>query len=442
MDSKCIYDAVIVGGGLSGLMAGISLQKSGYKTIIVEKRSETGGLCGTFTLDGREFIIACNDFGKSIEQYFKALQIPQAFKPVKMKLHFSFGEMVFPLRGSAFNLLKFTPDIIRLVKAANAIKKGTLSYVYLAELINNHCKNEDFKDLLYTTVYGAGTPAELLRLDDIVATLFNKELNYGYNETVVPIGGLGKMVDNMTRYFKVLGGMLILETAVTHSSKIYDNLHEINLSNGKILTSKTLLSSKGRLDQYSGKFQSGLKLGMLHLSVHNSFKFPDSFHTMAYMPKGINDWFSQFHEGMFPVQFGFHFVKSELQNHGDSYGITAYHYVPRGIEVISEGQKKIIRDYIIEKMNVCLSGIKEAVIYEKHLDPAAFTKVHEGLSSVLFAKMMEGDFEKPEIYDEKNDTYFIGNTVNPPGEHACGAMLSGLKAAEMVVDRLKRLDEH
>ena len=46
------YDAIIVGGGISGLVAGAFLSKSGRKVLICEKESQCGGLINSFERDG------------------------------------------------------------------------------------------------------------------------------------------------------------------------------------------------------------------------------------------------------------------------------------------------------------------------------------------------------------------------------------------------------
>ena len=52
------FDVAILGAGLSGLTTGLHLQAAGRSTVILERRGEAGGLCGTHQLDGYEFVIA------------------------------------------------------------------------------------------------------------------------------------------------------------------------------------------------------------------------------------------------------------------------------------------------------------------------------------------------------------------------------------------------
>lgn len=45
-------EVVIIGGGISGMTAGILLQKAGFKTEIFEKNSIAGGLCTGWKRNG------------------------------------------------------------------------------------------------------------------------------------------------------------------------------------------------------------------------------------------------------------------------------------------------------------------------------------------------------------------------------------------------------
>lgn len=46
------YDAIIVGGGISGLLSALVLSKEGKKILIIEKNSYLGGNCRTYEIDG------------------------------------------------------------------------------------------------------------------------------------------------------------------------------------------------------------------------------------------------------------------------------------------------------------------------------------------------------------------------------------------------------
>ena len=61
--AKTSWDAIVVGAGLSGMMAALDLARRGHEVLLVERHARAGGRCGSFELDGYRFTIGCNDFG-------------------------------------------------------------------------------------------------------------------------------------------------------------------------------------------------------------------------------------------------------------------------------------------------------------------------------------------------------------------------------------------
>jgi Phytoene dehydrogenase and related proteins len=63
MIKKCDYDAIIIGAGISGLVCGCYLAKSGLRILIVEKSNKAGGCCSSFEKDGFAFDTGVFSFG-------------------------------------------------------------------------------------------------------------------------------------------------------------------------------------------------------------------------------------------------------------------------------------------------------------------------------------------------------------------------------------------
>ena len=59
------YDVVIVGGGLAGLTSAAYLSRSGYRTLLIERSHETGGLVHTFWHRGYAFDAGIRAFENS-----------------------------------------------------------------------------------------------------------------------------------------------------------------------------------------------------------------------------------------------------------------------------------------------------------------------------------------------------------------------------------------
>lgn len=60
---KSLYDAIIIGAGISGLVCGCYLAKSGRKVLIAEQHSKPGGYCTSFKRQGFTFDAAAHSFG-------------------------------------------------------------------------------------------------------------------------------------------------------------------------------------------------------------------------------------------------------------------------------------------------------------------------------------------------------------------------------------------
>jgi phytoene dehydrogenase-like protein len=70
------YDVIVIGGGLGGLMAGITAAKRGKKTLLLEKHVTVGGLAAGFTRKGYYFDAGMSRcMGFSIRSYLKEIGV-------------------------------------------------------------------------------------------------------------------------------------------------------------------------------------------------------------------------------------------------------------------------------------------------------------------------------------------------------------------------------
>lgn len=63
MAGKEVYDAVVIGAGIGGLVCGCHLAKAGMKVLIVEQHDKPGGYCTSFKRRGFTFDAAAHSFG-------------------------------------------------------------------------------------------------------------------------------------------------------------------------------------------------------------------------------------------------------------------------------------------------------------------------------------------------------------------------------------------
>ncbi len=427
MNGSNAMDVIVVGSGLAGLTAAIRLQRDGYRVLVIERRAVAGGLCGTWCSDGREFVRACNDFGQGLVHEMTELGVPVKFLDSHWRIHV--GQAVLnlpPTLETIARLLPYAPRILRLVLAAR--RHG---YKYLGELLEQQGGNGRLADLAGVLANTAGMPLRHIRLEDIRTNLFG-EYRYGLHKFSNPAGGPQALTDGMVARFESLGGRLQLETECLDIQR--DGSRHCVVTNRGSLVAKQVITSQPRWDQYDER-TSGLAIGQLLLAVKKECIFPPRMHGLYHIPRGVAQWIDQLDAGEPPAGFGFHLARSDLPEKPDHYTISLFIAMPRGEEEPSPERVRTIESYVFEHAETMLPGLNRALIYKRFLSPAEFSRIHH-LPSTPVLVVLKAGMRKPAAYDSVTDIHYVGNSVEPPGEHSGGAVVSGVMAAERVARAL------
>src|ERR1043166_4515566 len=116
IDGGTKWDVVVVGAGLAGLTAAVSLARAGRSVTVYERLPRAGGLCGSFVEEGYEFVLACNEFGGDIVPAFAALGLDVAFHSSRTRV--SLGHETLALPPDARTVLCLTrraPALLRFL---------------------------------------------------------------------------------------------------------------------------------------------------------------------------------------------------------------------------------------------------------------------------------------------------------------------------------------
>jgi phytoene dehydrogenase-like protein len=156
-------DVVVVGAGLAGLTAAVSLARTGRSVTVYERLPRAGGLCGSFVEEGYEFVIACNEFGSDMGRIFTSLGLEVEFRPSRTRI--SLGDETLSLPPDARTVLRLArraPALLRFLWRAWRTESGSL-----AEVLDAAHAPSRLSDLIGVVTAMAGVPFQSMRLEEL-----------------------------------------------------------------------------------------------------------------------------------------------------------------------------------------------------------------------------------------------------------------------------------
>jgi phytoene dehydrogenase-like protein len=415
------YDVVIFGSGLAGLVAGLHTQSKQKKTLILERRKEPGGLCGTFMQDGYEFVLGCNDFGLGLVHELKALGVRCDF--LHPKARFWFGEKQIQLPPNLSTAATLATKAFALYRVIQSAKKNVNQTMW--ELLQT-IKDPLLQDLACVLIYGMmRSPEDVSVL--MMKEVLSKEFAYGYDKSSTPVGGPRVMIDAMLARYKELGGEIWLdcEGQEIHSE---NGAKRIKTSKGEV-EAKKVLSSRGRWHEYPAETKPGLEVAMLLLAIKRDLAYPKGFHTLGYMAPNVAQQLRDLDAGKWNPNPSFHLFCSDLPKKPEHYTVNVVLPMPRGVRELTDAQLHQAKRHILERLDAMIPGCSRSIQYQSFLSPREYEERFQ-MKSAPSPMVAPVSFEKPSSYDPKQDVHYLGTSVYPPGEHAGAAVLSGKLAAK------------
>ncbi len=252
-----IYDAVIIGAGVSGLVCGCYLAKAGMKVLITEQHFKPGGYCTSFKRKGFTFDAAAHSFGSyreggNMNRVFKELNLD---KRLKIKRYDPSDVIMTPDYKISFwnNIDKTIKELKRAFPHETKIREffDFMSSPKPAEMAA--LRKKTFKDLLdkYFTdnrlrtmlslplLINGGLPPSLLTAFTGSQIFSEFLLDGGY----YPDGSMQALPDALAERFKELGGTLLLSCGVKKIKIKDDFVAGVVLDVGAFIHSKYVISN-------------------------------------------------------------------------------------------------------------------------------------------------------------------------------------------------------
>ncbi|GBE04266.1 MAG TPA: NAD(P)/FAD-dependent oxidoreductase [Nitrospirae bacterium] len=402
MSKKYDYDVVIIGAGISGLVAGCYLAKAGMKTLIIEKNRNPGGYCTSFRRKGFTFDSCAHSIGGVgndgiVTIVLKELDIDKRltfkkYDPLDIiytpdyKISFwsdldrTVDELQRNFPGDAENIQKLF-DFINNVTGSQHIqlRKNTLK-----EMLDSYLQDEKLKSIFAFLAYGnLGLPPS--RLSAFIAVKFYKQfiLDGGY----YPGDQIQDFPDALAERFQEYGGRLLTARKVKEINVENNTATGVVINNDETFNAKYVISNCDVTQTFLklinkeevGEKQKGvlkdlepsISFFVLYLGVDDDLKMP--------WEAGTNFWYLSDYdldniyassEKSMTEDIKWYMCRMMPTNNS----ILAFTNAPYGESSFWKQYKEGYRDKFIEKIQELVPGLSGHIMYKDGATPHTLYK--------------------------------------------------------------------
>lgn len=257
------YDTVIIGAGMSGLSAGVRLAYFEKNVCILERHTTIGGLNSFYRLRKRNYDVGLHAITNYAEPGTKAGPLSKLLRQLRMKWEdFDLrpqlqSRIAFPDRVLSFTndfncLLEDIAEIFpkqidgfrRLLQKINDHDALNLNRepVSARKVLSEHISDPMLIDMLFCPLmfYGSATPHDMDFNQFVI--MFKSIFYEGFGR---PFDGIRRILKQLVRHFRALGGQLRLRTGVQEIVQRNGQASSVILDDGTEIEADNILSSAG-----------------------------------------------------------------------------------------------------------------------------------------------------------------------------------------------------
>lgn len=228
MNKDNMYDVVIIGAGIGGLVCGCYLAKHAKKVIILEKNDHPGGCCTSFVKNGFRFDAAAHSLGgmspngpigrvlteleiKDIGLYRTNPAYILQIDGYRLNIWNNFLKTIDTLKQDFKRERKAIEEFFKFTGEATLLSLVKLKNLSFPKFLDQYFTNEKLKSILYSPLLG-NTGVDPLKISTFTAIKFYQQYIFdgGYHLE----GGMQALPDLLMKKFCELGGEMKLSTKV------------------------------------------------------------------------------------------------------------------------------------------------------------------------------------------------------------------------------------
>lgn len=461
-----MYDVVIIGAGISGLVCGCYLAKTGAKVLIVDKNERPGGYCSSFEKDGFVFDTAAHYFGGCesegiLGRIFNELDVNMQFSRFDPTDRFLFSDQLLevPMQFSEYiRLLRdMFPKEKENISSFSKICLDCYQNNYDANIIAKYARityqrllDTFFADDRLKTILGAqtgylGLPPD--RISAIAAILMS--MSYLKDGAFYPVGGSQAVPNSIAKRFKDYGGALLLSNKVRKIIIKDKTVGGVLLENGREIKADVVVSNVDATQAFfdlidasilDTDFKSNLKSYSLSISFFKMYLVVEE--TTARI-KSICGW----HFPSYDLNRDFDkflYVDSPTMLESDDskkrrHVVDILRVFPYKFDEVDDWDlcKGCLEEETLIRIDRLLNGIKDAVVLKESATPKTFEKYTLNKYGAAFGWALSPEqsfFKRLNNLSPIKRLYLVGHWTMQ-GAGIASVATSGIKTGKLIKKR-------
>ncbi len=261
-----IYDAIIIGAGMSGLAAGIRLAYFDKKVCILEKHSRVGGLNSFYTFNGYKLDVGLHAVTNYVPKGIKSAPLPKLLRQLRLRiedfdlyqqkmsavrfpdkcLRFT-NDFNFFVQEIAENFPSQTDNFQQLLKKIFAYDELSLTAkpVSARKVVSSYLSDPLLIEMIFCPLmyYGSARENDVEFAQFVI--MFKSILCEGFARPQV---GVRKIIEALVGKYRECGGELRINSGVKTIRIIDNKVKSVLLENGEELIGEKIISSAGYLE--------------------------------------------------------------------------------------------------------------------------------------------------------------------------------------------------
>ncbi|MCY1619311.1 phytoene desaturase family protein [Staphylococcus pettenkoferi] len=478
---------VVIGGGLGGMSAAITLRQRGFDVTLYEKNDHLGGKLNRREQDGFGF-----DLGPSLLTMPKVME--RLFKRSDREMRDYVDITEIPLQWRAFfpdgAKIDLYQDLERMQTASQLSERDMSEYrqflnyagrldrlteqgyfrhgldnlrqviryygpfkalqfdVFrtMQQAINHFISNAHLRDMLGYFIKYVGSSAY-----DAPAVL-NMMAHMQHEQGVWYVqGGLHKLAQGMEQFARDIGVQIELNAEITHATTEKERIESL-VVNGQTVSADVFISNMEvlpfyrhildytpkQLKKWERKFPPASSGYVMHLGLDKQYS-QLAHHNFFFSKDSKRNYKQVFHDKMLPTDPTIYLVHTTTTNATQapegSDNLKILPHIPAGAS-FTEASYQRFRERVLDKLEAMgLEGLRSHIVSEYTLTPddlhALYYSDGGSIYGTLSDRRLNRGFKHPKRSEVVDNLYFVGGTVNPGGGMPM-VVLSGQQVGEMI----------